>query len=317
MLVSDIIYGPLQFKDIHNAPFTSIPGLQARLALHPAGSIFYQVLASIRCSMYYFYIDLKETATLSFQPVSSSLLKTKICLSDKLDIRLQKNKFTLLKDQFIIYNGSSKNYEINFHTNGVYRFLFIAYNSRSLKELAHISLGTKQVIEHTSFLLKQSMLQGFAPPPLSRIIAELFIPNHSLPYQFPFLETKLSEYLIELLYTLSKQEELSNHPDPIEEACRKAYQIILQDISRHYTISQLARQLNINEYYLKNGFKNIYGMGIYDFLQMQRMNHARSLILTTDKPLKEISKLVGFDFTTNFITAFNAHFGYTPGSLRR
>lgn len=90
MLVSDIIYGPLQFKDIHNAPFTSIPGLQARLALHPAGSIFYQVLASIRCSMYYFYIDLKETATLSFQPVSSSLLKTKICLSDKLDIRLQK-----------------------------------------------------------------------------------------------------------------------------------------------------------------------------------------------------------------------------------
>lgn len=98
------------------------------------------------------------------------------------------------------------------------------------------------------------MLQGFAPstqPYHRRIVYTKSFTSLSIP----FLETKLSEYLIELLYTLSKQEELSNHPDPIEEACRKAYQIILQDISRHHTISQLARQLNINEYYLKMGSK--------------------------------------------------------------
>jgi AraC-like DNA-binding protein len=41
------------------------------------------------------------------------------------------------------------------------------------------------------------------------------------------------------------------------------------------------------------------------------------LLLTTNKPIKDICSSVGYPRITNFITAFRRRFGVTPGSLRR
>lgn len=79
----------------------------------------------------------------------------------------------------------------------------------------------------------------------------------------------------------------------------------------------LARQVALNEFKLKTGFRKYFDSGIFEWLMEQKMQQAKKLILNTNKPVKEISAMVGYPRTTNFITAFRRQFGVTPGALRR
>jgi len=98
----------------------------------------------------------------------------------------------------------------------------------------------------------------------------------------------------------------------------EARKILLGDISKKpYTITQLSRLAGINSFKLKIGFRQLYGMGVFECLQEKRMEYAKELLMYTAKPIKEISALAGYPRMTNFITAFRRKFGYTPGSLRR
>ncbi|MBI1780616.1 MAG: helix-turn-helix transcriptional regulator [Sphingobacteriales bacterium] len=83
------------------------------------------------------------------------------------------------------------------------------------------------------------------------------------------------------------------------------------------SIKSLSRQVALNEFKLKSGFKKYFHAGIFEWLMEQKMQHARQLILNSNKPIKEIGSLVGYPRTTNFITAFRRQFGVTPGALRR
>jgi AraC-like DNA-binding protein len=64
-------------------------------------------------------------------------------------------------------------------------------------------------------------------------------------------------------------------------------------------------------------FRQVFGSGVFETLLKARMQKARSLLLETDKPIKEVASLIGYERLTSFITAFRKHFGYTPASLRR
>ena len=81
--------------------------------------------------------------------------------------------------------------------------------------------------------------------------------------------------------------------------------------------TNLAKKVALNELKLKKGFRKYFDSGIFEWLTNRKMEHARMLILTTNKPIKDIASIVGYPLTTNFITAFRRRFGYTPGSLRR
>lgn len=83
------------------------------------------------------------------------------------------------------------------------------------------------------------------------------------------------------------------------------------------SIRALAKKVSLNEYKLKVGFKYFFKTGILEWLIEAKMQHARHLILTTNRPIKDICMEVGYPRTTNFITAFRRRFGCTPGSLRR
>ncbi|MEI9809095.1 MAG: helix-turn-helix domain-containing protein [Bacteroidota bacterium] len=47
------------------------------------------------------------------------------------------------------------------------------------------------------------------------------------------------------------------------------------------------------------------------------MQAARSLLLETDKPLKEIASLTGYSTKQSFMNAFKKYFNDTPGSFRK
>ena len=81
-------------------------------------------------------------------------------------------------------------------------------------------------------------------------------------------------------------------------------------------IAELARAVGLNEAKLMRSFKQVFGPTIFDFSQQLRMELAKKLIETTDMSVTEIALDVGYEYSSNFTTAFKRHFGITPKAAR-
>jgi AraC-like DNA-binding protein len=96
----------------------------------------------------------------------------------------------------------------------------------------------------------------------------------------------------------------------------KADSIISSNLQKHYTIDELAKMVSTNSLKLKLGFNKLYGMGVFQRLVFRRMEHAKVLLETTDKPINEIATHAGYDSAASFIHAFRKAFGFTPREWR-
>jgi len=96
-----------------------------------------------------------------------------------------------------------------------------------------------------------------------------------------------------------------------------AREMIAADISRHYTIEQIAMHVGLSTTKLKKGFKELFKTTLFEYLETERMEKAKELMRSTDKSLKQISRLAGFRYMNNFNKAFKRTFGVSPHEWRK
>jgi AraC family transcriptional activator of pyochelin receptor len=133
-----------------------------------------------------------------------------------------------------------------------------------------------------------------------------------------YFENKINDFHFEVLAQTYKADPgIVDLLQSEKDAVFNARDIILTDLKQHFTIRQISEQVQLNEFKLKAGFKQLFGTGMFECLLRARMEKAKKLLIETDKPMKEIASLTGYEFLTSFITAFRKYFDYTPGSLRR
>jgi AraC-like DNA-binding protein len=82
------------------------------------------------------------------------------------------------------------------------------------------------------------------------------------------------------------------------------------------TIGELARHIGLNEAKLMHDFKQLFGQTIFDFTQNLRMDEAKRLLETTERSITEVAFDVGYEYSSNFTTAFKRRFGITPSVAR-
>jgi len=97
----------------------------------------------------------------------------------------------------------------------------------------------------------------------------------------------------------------------------EAKRLLTVDYEASLTIPQLCRKLGTNPYTLKTVFKQVHGISIGKYKKAVFMEHARHLLLETDNNLDKIAMLLGYNSQQSFTTAYKAHFGETPGRVRR
>lgn len=95
-------------------------------------------------------------------------------------------------------------------------------------------------------------------------------------------------------------------------AVYEADAIMSKDLSEHFTIQQLSGMAGTNAFKLKKGFKEIFKTGVFGRLLFRRMEQAKVLLSTTNKPIKEVALEAGYETVAGFITAFRKRFGMTP-----
>ena len=82
------------------------------------------------------------------------------------------------------------------------------------------------------------------------------------------------------------------------------------------SITRLAREVGVNEAKLMHLFKHHVGETIFNYTQRLKMEKAKHLLETSDISVTEIAFEVGYEYSSNFTTAFRRHFGVTPRVAR-
>ena len=100
-------------------------------------------------------------------------------------------------------------------------------------------------------------------------------------------------------------------------AIQKAYDILTKEACNPPTIKSLSKMVFLNEQKLKAGFSAKYHMSISQYTTSIRMTMAENLLSTTDLSIDEISKMVGYNYSGNFVKMFKKVHGKTPLSFRR
>lgn len=127
---------------------------------------------------------------------------------------------------------------------------------------------------------------------------------------------------LELLVLVAAQRE--SPPSPVFVKSRQdrdklvaAQALLAKQLETPPTIPVLAREVGLNEYKLKRGFRELFGTTIFGFVHKKRMDLARKLLLDTDLSAKEIAYEAGYSSPQHFSRAFKAEFGLSPDRMRK
>lgn len=100
-------------------------------------------------------------------------------------------------------------------------------------------------------------------------------------------------------------------------AIQKAYEILTKDAFNPPTISALSKMVFLNEQKLKAGFSAKYHMSISEYTTSLKMATAENLLSTTELTIEEISNILGYNYSGNFIKMFKKVHGKTPLAFRK
>lgn len=227
-------------------------------------------------------------------------------------------KLHLRQDQYACFFTEPAICKIKFEKNIEYRGIDIFYSPKLLQELLPYFPELNSVLDSSPGMVIRDKT-CWSLPAMSEITNELLqCPYDESTMQFYF-DLKVRELLFQILENAYKRkaEEQSFTPWEIGKI-HQARTILEEYVSeKPPSIKLLSKLVALNVYKLKTGFRQYFNTGIFEWLLERKMQHAKELILTTNRPIKEICKMVGYPLSTNFITAFRRRFGVTPASLRR
>lgn len=97
--------------------------------------------------------------------------------------------------------------------------------------------------------------------------------------------------------------------------------LVRQYMEQYYaepiTLNMLAEKFYINKFYLERCFKQIVGCTPLAYLKNVRIDRAKTLLLSTDFTISEISLQVGFASASHFAKTFQKVTGMTPSAFLR
>lgn len=98
---------------------------------------------------------------------------------------------------------------------------------------------------------------------------------------------------------------------------KKAYDILTKEACNPPTIKSLSKMVFLNEQKLKAGFLEKYHMTISQYTDSIRMSIAENLLSTTELSVDEISKIIGYNYSSNFVKRFKDVHKKTPLAFRK
>ena len=226
-------------------------------------------------------------------------------------------KIHIREGQYSCFQTDQTTCKIRFEKNIEYTAINLFYSPKLLQELLPFFPELKDVLSSGSIMI--SAKACWTLPSMKEIINQLLNCPYDVTTRQFYFDLKVRELLYQMLENTYKRDHKKYVFRPWEVSRIHQARTILEShiAKKPPSIRSLSKQVALNEFKLKTGFRQYFNTGIFEWLMEEKMQHAKTLLLTTNKPIKDVCSLVGYPRTTNFITAFRRRFGMTPGSLRR
>jgi AraC-like DNA-binding protein len=134
-----------------------------------------------------------------------------------------------------------------------------------------------------------------------------------------FLETKVIELFILQLDCLKcnfdcKLKNELRRDDLIK--LNKVKKILDEKPHDNYSIESISRNIGINSFKLKSGFKDLFGTSVIAYVREKRLEKAKLLLINTTKSINEIAEISGYKNPQHFTAAFKKKFLQLPKDVR-
>jgi AraC-like DNA-binding protein len=127
----------------------------------------------------------------------------------------------------------------------------------------------------------------------------------------------LAVYLDELILENGKSTALPKFSVTDISALNQARDILDADLASPPTIRQLARLVCLNEYKLKAGFRELFGLPIHAYIIDKRLELAQLLMRSQGLGVAEAALVVGYSNTNHFTEKFKEKYGAKPSQYRK
>jgi AraC-like DNA-binding protein len=151
------------------------------------------------------------------------------------------------------------------------------------------------------------------------ILDELLVPSIDQPLRINFIQNRIL-LLLENFINLQQNAKvipLKNKLNSSDlERLMQAESLLLKDYgTAPPTIERLSKICAMSATKLKNEFKCLYGVPIYEYYPKNRMARAKALLLEGQYTCKEVGVRIGYSNLSHFAASFKKEFGISPSEL--
>ncbi|MBE9052035.1 helix-turn-helix transcriptional regulator [Nostocales cyanobacterium LEGE 11386] len=168
------------------------------------------------------------------------------------------------------------------------------YTDANLDELWEEGLQTGEITYHTNDIATVETWQHSLMTPTMQLALQQIL---NCPFQGIMRRTYVESKTLELITLQFAQMLQDNTPGQQSMNLRKrdieciyrAKDIITQNITNPPSLIELARQVQLNERKLKQGFRQIFGTTVFGYLHDYRLEQACQLLMTGQMNVAEVS----------------------------
>lgn len=170
------------------------------------------------------------------------------------------------------------------------------------------------LVQRYSSRQKNLQLLGFSPTSLQtqRLLREICSCEFPEELRALHVKAKALELLLLELDNLTQKKSNFFLDEYDKKALYRAKEILISHRKNPPSLVQLARQVHLNEFKLKKGFKTFFGISPYRFLLKYKLNEARTMLESGEYNINEVSFALGYKYPNNFTNAFWKEFKILP-----
>jgi AraC family transcriptional regulator, transcriptional activator of the genes for pyochelin and ferripyochelin receptors len=299
----------------------NVPGARELYATGDFGSLLFYEQAGPDFGLWHKSFFIKQSTYLT--AVADEPL-FQLCFSVNRTLRFQQNgvgKTKLPEGQFNISFAPAVQSQTWFEKGKKYLVYDIHFSRTYLEKLSpYFSLVSEFLMKaELGFACQLSPTHAHITPDMMTILQNMHYCYYNGDVKSLYLQALLSRLLLQALTRLTLVKvpvnEIKLQPYELSKL-REAWEYLLHHIEHPGTVIDLSHTIGLNDFKLKKGFKQLYGITIFEFLLEARMEKARRLLQETTMTVHAVAISVGYKNISSFTVAFKKKFGILPSEVQ-
>lgn len=155
----------------------------------------------------------------------------------------------------------------------------------------------------------------------SDYIEHIFSELYDVPCEnkIAYFKVKILELLLVLSGMKPTENNLNAHTVSATqvELAKRVASHLYENKEKRITVQSLCEEFHVSATHLQNAFKGVYGVPVYSYMRIQKMQSASLELVHTERSVGEIASECGYDNASKFASAFREIMGETPIEYRK